>query len=193
MLDESSLDRLTEVLTERAMAKGLPPVGARELAAGFVADAAQEKTKSGGPPGTLGLMVRHYVIRKDDLALFDSVTSALTTAAGAGFFIGTEPKTAAEVGIVVSLLKLLRDLWKKGAVLGDDKILVLTVLRTRVSSSSPGLTAAELLAAVNSSGAPKDMDWLQEQLQALSKFPVPAGGTKEFVSRDGLGRWRAHV
>src|SRR5438034_1891647 len=114
--------------------KDLPPDFAQEFATALVREYATVEVPR-TRPGTLGMLVGRYALRKDDLKLFDAIAEGLKAAAGVTFFATDGPALGAKVAIGVSLARLLRTLVIRGAWLAPDALHVLTILSCNVSGA----------------------------------------------------------
>ncbi|MGH9906425.1 MAG: hypothetical protein ACRD8U_12685, partial [Pyrinomonadaceae bacterium] len=146
-----------------------------------------------GPPGSLGLLIRRkkWVIRNDDLQLFDALLDGLYASTSVGFFAAAgAPKLALLAPIaafVKGVLKVGRQAWTKGVPLDSRHFAVLYA----IYSNDNGLTKSELLEELNSV---KRESWtskgVQKYLEELRSVPSRDGTPKQLVVQSPDGRWR---
>lgn len=190
MLYFSTMDALTASLTEVSGRKGLPREFAERFAEAFAAEFATVEVQP-TRPGTLGMLVGRYALRKDDLKLFDAITDGLKSAASVSFFASNQPAVGAKVAIGVSLARLLRTLVMRGVWLDPDTLQILTILRCNVSTpADPGLSAEELLSVVQRTKPEADLGRVQRLLSQLNESPTRDGTTARLAFSDPAGRWR---
>jgi hypothetical protein len=178
-------------LARRAVARGTP-LGAdeaawtRALAAAELADPLDRP-----PPSPLAApaLVRRWVIRDDDLELFDTVVDAIVLllpgVLAAGAAAGAAGASAAAlVGAAGGLAKLWQRARRKGAMLDPRERLVLAALHVE----GP-MTLDDLHLRLRAT----DLSWttteVQQHLQRLAACPARDGTTLELVVHDGA-RWR---
>ncbi len=130
-----------------------------------------------------------WVIRDEDLKLFDTILDGVKTSAGAGFFVlaGLTPigATAAAIGIAAAFLKLIYNARKKGAFLSErDYSLIATLL-----SEPAGLTEEEILVRLSSAESGWTVAMVRESLAALADVST-ASGRVSMVWKSADGRWR---
>ena len=86
MLESASTrEELAEPLATDLQKKGMEPGFARVLADELVTEFAEYEVPP-SQPGTLGFLVGHYAIRKDDFKIFEALTDGLKAAAAVSFF-----------------------------------------------------------------------------------------------------------
>ena len=194
MLEQAStIEELAEALAGDLKAKGIGPEFAEEAARKLTAEFAFFEVPPPAP-GTLGLLVGRYAIRKDDVKIFDALADGLKAAAAVSFFTAHQPALGANVAIGVSLAKLLRDLTMRAAFLDPDTLRVLTILTCNASTPiDAGLALADILAIVQRTSPDADLAWLQLRLNFLKEVPTRDGATTNLASEDSSGRWRSHV
>lgn len=186
-------EELSTSLAEELKGNGVPSEFADEIAKALVTDCATFQVPT-PRPGTLGLLTGRYAIRKDDIKLFDLLTDALTTAATVHFFAGHDPLLSANVGIAVSLAKLVRGLLMRGAFLDRDSIHVLTVLQYNATvPGDPGLSPEEVLQVIQRTKPEHDIAWVNQKLGYLKEVPTRDGSRAVLASPDSFGRWRSHA
>lgn len=132
-----------------------------------------------------------WVIRNDDLALFDalgeaitaSATGAVVLASTGSLSLGAAPPA---IEILCQLVKVGRAVRAKGATLEPDEFQVLMALRAHTTGLSIGR-----LKEVLPNRAPFDSeDSLEAQLHHLDNFPTRSGGVS-LVWRSADQLWRA--
>ena len=138
-------------------------------------------------PGQSSLNVRlgKFVVRDDDLPLFESlgavaaaVTAAMSTAGVA---------TPLIVTAVVSLARLCWTLWRKGVLLTDDQMMVLGVLQT----SGPS-TLDEVLARIRARAPAMPVERVTATLRSLGEIELSSGAILRLASADSANLWRSH-
>ncbi len=103
-----------------------------------------------------------WVIRNEDLKLFDSVLDGLSASSAVGLFLSDSWDKGSAVAIVAMLAKLLKlsyNAVKKGVVLDGRAFAVMAVL----IQQSGGLTDEQILAHVS----PKQDDWTLAQVRQV--------------------------
>jgi hypothetical protein len=130
-----------------------------------------------------------YVIRNEDLQLFNAVLDGMVAAVPASFFIlpGVDPQThwAAVAAIVAGLLKVGRQAATKGVVLDKQHYAVLTTLRDMGE-----LTFDELLDRLKEQESDWDDEKLRAALSLLQNAPsLDNSEIKLVISLPGQ-RWR---
>jgi hypothetical protein len=143
------------------------------------------------PPGAtpaLSKMLR-YVVRDDDLNLFDSAIDAIKTSVSVGFFIAADFKNPAVWGAVTALLaglgKLARNAVQKGKVLDPLSFQVLYTLKHLGETSEKALLAALKR---------KDKTWtatiLASTLGSLNQSRMNDHSVRELVYKTAVGNWQ---
>ena len=143
------------------------------------------------PEGSASAMFRRYryVIRKEDLKLFDSALDLLRTLGTMGLlFQVAQPvaATAAMLGLAIDGAKLLGRVRGKGAILDTRSFSVICVLKTNEPMRIDRLL--DLLRAY-------DLTWSEEELKkvlaGLKAYPSRDGSALPLViSLDGDTEWR---
>lgn len=136
-------------------------------------------------------LVRHfrYVIRNEDLQLFNAVLDGMVAAVPASFFIapGVDPQThwGAVAAIVAGLLKVGRQAATKGVVLDKQHYAVLTTLH-----DAGELAFDELLERLRQQEPDWDDEKLRAALSSLQNAPsLDNSEVKLVISLPGQ-RWR---
>jgi hypothetical protein len=134
-------------------------------------------------------MVGSWVVRNDDLDLFKPVASGLGVLVGL-LFPGGAVVAATVIGLAIDLLDAARKARAKAVHLTDGTQLVVL----RATRKHPGLTTAELTAALNDEAA--EEPWTEAEvtaaLGALGEANTGSGFVK-LVEADTKGRWFARV
>jgi hypothetical protein len=170
--------------------KNIP--GIQDVHKTYLADRIKENIKEIELPhledGMIGLMIPkfRYVIKNEDLPIFESLFDGLKTAAGANFFI-TETtydinKTwAAAIGIFSSLYKLYKNIRNKGKTLPFLEFQVLLCLKNYPA----GLELDYLLFLLRKNHITLDGDQLKQLLEGLGRVYMNDGTKKELVIMEG--------
>jgi hypothetical protein len=188
-----TLDELVASLAEHLRAVGIGGEFADAMATALTDEFA---TFEAPPfrPNTLGLLIGRYAIRKDNIKLFDALMDGLKAAAGVSFFTAHQPLLSANVGIGISLARVLRDMANRGVRLNDKALRILTILKCNVTgSNSPGLSPDEILQILQRNDPHADLINVQLWLSFLKSVPTQDGGDTKLASDDASGRWRVHV
>lgn len=158
------------------------------LDAAIVARLADALVTEERSPG-MGLVAGRFVIRGDDLNLFDSLVGAVSAAVPAMLATGGSPGIAVASALLGGLAKTLRDLATKGKRLRPAELELLLYLRVREA----GATVAEMVRDLPVlDGEPTDAPRVQALLGELANVLVAGGGTRAFVTFDaGTEVWRA--
>jgi len=137
------------------------------------------------------LLPFHYVISNQDLKLVETVTSIVTTASSVGFLLpelGYDPAkglTAAMVGIVVAIVKVLHNLQLSVHLDETDYAIV-----ARLSCAGhTGLTVQELCDALNPKVPITSVDSLSKRLDSLTNCATVKGTRTALVWKDASERW----
>lgn len=175
----------------------MPDDFAKELSKAF-SDAFAQTVHPNARPGTFGLIVTNYVIRKDELEVFEAVTNTITTTAGIGVSLSSEPATnvlSAKISIIAALFTFVRNLRNRGVFLDDEKLALITLLQNNFRQNEPGgMTVSEILEAIASNDVAWNEKKIERNLKELSNYPTPDGSVAELVSEDSFRRWRVvHV
>lgn len=141
------------------------------------------------PHGTLGLMVRRWVVRGDDLKLYDEFVRAVTAAAGASFFMDHAKLPAAGVGVAVALVSVFRNAWRAAANVTSDEWIILLALKGKFPVRPRKEELVSLLSgSPRRDGSAWSLEAVQKTLARLEKYPTRSG-VKKFVTPDGDGGW----
>jgi hypothetical protein len=194
LLEQSStIEELASAFAGDLKAQGTPAEFSDEISRQLMQEFASFDVPAPAP-GTLGMLVGRYAIRKDDFKIFDALMDGLKAAAGVSFFTAHQPVLGVNVAIGVSLAKLLRSMAMRGTFLNRDDLQVLTILKCNVASpSDPGLAPDEILVIARRTKEDADLSWLQQRLDYLEDVPTRDGATTKLASADPSGRWRSHV
>jgi hypothetical protein len=141
------------------------------------ADALIERVDTGVtlPDGAAAAMFRRYryVIRKDDLKLFDSGLDLLKTLGAMGLLFKVDQPmamTAAVLGVGIDAAKLLGRVRSKAAILDERSFFVICILKANEPMRIDKLL--DLLRAY-------DLTWTEEELKNV------LAGLKAYPSKDG--------
>jgi type IV secretory pathway TrbD component len=143
------------------------------------------------PPGGASAAVSRvrWVIKDDNLALFDAILDGLKSAASVGFLAyavsGVQAWSAA-VGLSVAIFKLCRNMLRKGAVLDKRMFAVLAAVR-----SAKAVTAEQLYDLLCSSDCSWSQSEINDILSELQALPMRDGTPRQLVSRSAAGYWAA--
>lgn len=142
-------------------------------------------------PDSFGIVVKQYAVRKEDVRFFEAAkNSAIAIVA---LSLNSNAAIFSIISAIGSVFAAIKDIYFSSGILTADQVEILTVLKARVPTpSSEGVAAEELLELLRRTKEDRNMDWLNENLSRLAKFPVQSGGNKEFVSQQA-NRWRSHV
>jgi hypothetical protein len=186
-------DELVASLAEHFRARGIGAEFANAMANGLTDEFATFEVPP-PRPNTLSLLIGRYAIRKDNIKIFDALMDGLKAAAGVTFFTAHQPVLSANVGIGISLARVLRDLVNRGVLLNDKSLRILTILKCNVTApNSPGLSPNEILEILQRTDPQADLDNVQQLLIFLRSVPTRDGGEAKLASNDASGRWRVHV
>ncbi len=148
-----------------------------------------EEPPKSPPPGTLGLMVRRWVVRVDDLKLYDEFVRAVTAAAGATFFLDQTKVLAAGVGVTGALGSIFRNAWRSSANVTSDEWTILLAIKEKYPLRPQ---KEELLSILSEHRRSDGLAWseaaVQKTLERLEKYPTRSG-VKKFVASDAEGGW----
>jgi hypothetical protein len=137
--------------------------------------------------GGFAAVVGRWVIRDDDLKLFEELIRALTAAAGASFLDPTK-LVAPGVGVAVAAVSIFRNIWRSAAQLSQDDL----VLLMAVTNAKGRIELSELATVLKPVPRRDGSVWTDENVQRgldrLEKFPTRTG-LKKFLSRDSEGKW----
>ncbi|MBY3381694.1 hypothetical protein [Rhizobium laguerreae] len=139
------------------------------------------------PRNGFALIVSRWVVRDDDLKLYEEFVKAISAAAGATFFLDQTKILAAGVGVGVAVFSIFRNAWKSSAVLSPDEVAVLWALR-REHPHRPRKADLVTLLAESTRIEGWSEEAVQRILDKLEKYPAPTG-LKKFVACDGQGGW----
>jgi hypothetical protein len=144
-------------------------------------------------PGAVGLRVPvlRWVIKDDDLKLLESVFDGLKAGAAAGLIVG-EPTAATLaagiVGIVAMVVKIGRQMMRKGVKLSDMEYQVLASLR----GAGNGLTESQLVTWIGIMTHRKtDEAEIRDAVRRLQAIALSDGTITSLVSLDSEGLLRA--
>jgi hypothetical protein len=146
------------------------------------ADAFREQPDSGASEGAFDLVIItpiRWVIRNDDLKLFDAFFKAAGAAAGVNFFLAAATP-AAIVGLLTAVFGVVRAVLKKGISLTEDQCRLLMALRGHGTPMSVSQVAGQLGLAEDEAKA---------RLEALTKLRCRDGTVAAIVAEDGAGLW----
>src|SRR5882762_2338526 len=193
MLVAESIQELSRSLATWLRSRSLSQTYAAEFAEALAAEYASLETPPSNADG-FHLVFRHYVIRKDDLRIFEAVATGLTASAGVHFFTESQPLLQANVAIGLALVRLARTLMLRGVLLDDDTLHVLTILRWNVKSpNDPGLSVEDIVQIIRRTKPAANNEWVEQKLLLLSQIPTYDGGRTSLASKDSSGLWRSHA
>lgn len=137
------------------------------------------------PPGGAPAMINRFrwVIRDDDLALFDAIFDGVKTSASAGFFmaadLGNPAFWGAVVGVTATLFKLGRNVVRKGRTLDAQTFAVLAAVK-----ASSGITSTTLAERLG-----RSHDEVLVTLESLKSLPMKDGVSRQLVAKNEHGQW----
>jgi hypothetical protein len=191
--DFSSLEDALEHL-KRIPACASLPIGDEQFA-DFVRSldiVTKEQFNPPPPPGGFGLLVKRFrwVIKKDDLNLFDSTIDGLKAATSAGFFVAAGVSAPAQwgaaVGIATAVFKLFRAASTRGKRLPPEMFAILLSLKLEGPATASVLVSRlHLNADVDSEHKVTDI------LTALTTMPMADGTVRQLTAKDSNGNWLA--
>lgn len=140
--------------------------------------------------GIIGFMIPQfrYVIKNEDLPVFESLFDGLKTAAGANFFMmvsteDTDKTWAAAIGVFNTLYKLYKNIKNKGKVLPFLDFQILLCLK----NYPEGLELGYFRFLLEQNDIPLSEEKLGQLLDGLSKVYMHDGSKKELVIlEDGI-------
>jgi biotin operon repressor len=168
--------RLGEHCDERGIVDAIA-----EASVGFFAEAdGQEEAGQ----ATARLMVKglKWVIRDDDLKLFDAFIKAVSAAAAAGFFMKADIPATAMTSLVTTVCTLVYNVARKGAKLTDAQCQTLLALKAHNAAVTESVLASELGISEAEVG---------ETLSHLKAVRLADGTVVAIVAQDGGKRWMA--
>lgn len=149
---------------------------------------------SPGPGGTFGWQVGKYVVRDEDLDVFDALTSAAPAAIAA---LTAAPPDAhkelisAAVAAGVAAFKMLRSVIRNYTELTNDERALIAALKMRGGSMADQLlvhTLVDTLPTIFPSG-----DAVRQCLKRLERKTLRSGDVKPLITIDGRGLWSSVV
>jgi len=136
---------------------------------------------------------QQLVIRDDDLKLIDAVCAGLQAAAGAGFFLlnlTAASEIASITGVIVSIVKVLRQVARKGVLLNSTQVQVILALK-KLGPVTVGAITGWLNAVAENHAPPwTDQDVL-DQLVTLRNMRLRDGSGVVLVEETADGSWVA--
>jgi hypothetical protein len=153
--------------------------------------AVKEETTDPPPPGHLSALVKRYrwVIRDDDLNLYDSILEGVKSSASAGFFyaagISAPAHWGALVGVISSLFKVCRNVLLRSQQLSPDLFTVLIALK----NGGPA-TVEELSARLAETGKNFSTSELAAMLESLKSLPMRDGTARQLAAKGYQDRWQ---
>ena len=143
------------------------------------------------PPGAAPALskVLRYVVRNDDLNLFDAIIDALKTSVSAGFFIAADFKSPAVWTAITALItgigKVARNAVHKGKLIDPRSLQILFSLKQLGETSE-----SQLFETLRS----KNKDWNEGELSSilteLGRTRMNDHSVRELVYRSASGNWR---
>jgi len=137
------------------------------------------------PPGGARAMITKFrwIIRDDDLALFESIFDGVRLSASAGFFVAVDTPHAAFwgalIGVTATLFKLLRNVVNKSRALDASTFAVLLAVK-----GSNGITSEALAERLQ-----RPHEEIVNTLDALKSLPMNDGNPKQLVAKNQHGQW----
>lgn len=127
-----------------------------------------------------------YVIKNEDLPIFESLFDGLKTAAGADFFMKASTGDinsiwAAAIGIFSSLFKLYKNIRNKGKILPVLQFHILVCLKNYPEGAELGFLKM-MLEPLNINLRERE---LEKELDKLMEIYTDDGSKKQFVIKDG--------
>lgn len=134
----------------------------------------------------------YFIVRDEDLGLFDAICSGLQAAAGAGFFLLNSSLSPAAIApitaIIISTFKVLRRVIQKGTVIDSAQVQIMLALRKR----GP-MTVSELMKWLNKTIGTNEINWtIPKVLQILSSLKsvrLADGTIASLVAKTDDGKW----
>lgn len=139
------------------------------------------------PPGGAPAMISKFrwIIRDDDMALFEAIFDGVRLSASAGFFVAADTPHAALwgalTGVTATLFKLLRNVVNKGQTLDAPTFAVLLAVK-----NLNGITSEALAERLE-----RPHDEIVATLDALKSLPMNDGNPKQLVAKNESGQWVA--
>jgi hypothetical protein len=139
------------------------------------------------PPGGAPTMITKFrwVIRDDDLALFESFFDGARLSASAGFFVAVGTPDAAFwgalIGLTATLFKLLRNVVNKSRALDASTFAVLLAVK-----GSNGITSEVIADRLQ-----RPHEEIVSTLDKLKSLPMNDGNPKQLVAKNQHGQWVA--
>jgi hypothetical protein len=141
------------------------------------------------PAGGFSVVVDRWVVRDDDLKLFEEFNRALVAAAGASFFVDHTKVIAAGIGVGVAAFSIVRNGWRSTAHLSNDELVILLAIKS-AEPPRPKTTdlALTLKTVARSSGEFWSESDVEQTLVLLKEYPTKSG-LKKFIAQDSAGGW----
>ena len=152
---------------------------------------AREPIEVPAPPGGFPHLVERYrwVIRNDDLNLFDCILEGLRGTASAGFFLAAGVSAPAQwgavVGLATSLFKVFRNALLRGKQLSPDLFEIIITLK----NGGPA-TADDLTMRLLNIGNHWNNSNIQHALDTLKALPMDDGTVRQLVAKGQDDRWQ---
>ncbi len=157
---------------------GLPSSVTGELSARLASACA----KQSAPRMGLGLRIRSWVIREEDLGFFSVLRNGSAVAAAT---IAASSVAAPIAGALVAAAETGWNAWRKGAKVSPDDLEVLILLE-----SSDGLRPGQIAAKLPQRKKKRTAKEVENALKRLSKLPTRSGSIA-VVHKDSAGYWRS--
>ncbi|MBR9911734.1 MAG: hypothetical protein GYB33_15420 [Gammaproteobacteria bacterium] len=182
---DSRAEACTEV-TRLLADQGLDPALAGDIAARVI-DEFQTRDR----PDGFRIQVNRWVIKDEDLDLFDKLSPAAITAATAAADPSSAPALAAAVATAISsVIFIARKLLSHSIVLSTEQYEVLIALKSYRAGADIEQIAEAMLQ--RNTGQPQSLEQhIQQVLDELATIRVRAGETRTLVNRDQTGKWHA--
>ena len=134
------------------------------------------------PDSRLVITAWKWVIRDDDLKLFDALTKAISAAASLNFFVDKSITVGFVTTIIITVVSLFYNVARKGAKLSEEQCSVLVALK----AFDIPVSANELALHMK---LPEDS--VNELLVSLQKVRLSDGSVVAIATLDGNGFWQA--
>jgi hypothetical protein len=152
---------------------------------------AKEPFAAPAPPGGFPVLLERFrwVIRNDDLNLFDCILDGFRGTASAGFFLAAGVSAPAQwgavVGLATALFKICRSVLVRGKQLSGDLFAVLLALK----NTGPA-TVDELTARLQKIDPKWNTAAVQNSLDTLKSLPMGDGTVRQLVAKGPDEQWQ---
>ena len=174
----SSEEECRAFIAQQLRLKHLPNKVSREVAARLASGCG----KQAAPRLGLGLRMRSWVIRQEDLGFF----AVLSTGSLAAIASMTEPSATVPIaGAFIAAAEAGWNVWRKGARLDPSELQVLILLE-----ASDGLRPKEIADRLSNEKKKWSAKEVESILKRLSRLPT-RNGTIAVADKDSRGCWRS--